>query len=84
MKLRRSKKVRCPSGLVGYRCRLRDNYENLQEFEYYCGIYGLEIRLGYDRAEDAWDDNPWVMGSVNPSDFCRVNPRTGQPAKMKA
>lgn len=40
-------RVRCKSGLMGYRNRLRRNYASFGEFEAYCEIRGLHTRLGY-------------------------------------
>jgi len=65
-------KVRCLSGLTGWRCRLRDNYKNFEEFESIAAVRGLVWRLGYDGhadAQKAWDENPWIEGSVEPRDF---------------
>lgn len=62
-------KVICKSGLKGWQCRLRENYEDLDEFASYARIYGLLARLGFDNAEDAWEANPVVQGSTNPDDY---------------
>lgn len=61
--------VRCDSGLMGWRAKLRSNYTSFEEFEAYAEIYGLHERLGFDSPADAWAANPRVQGSVNPSDF---------------
>lgn len=58
-----------PSGLKGWIKRLRDNYTSFAEFESYAATYGLAERLGFDSVEDLWDENPYVHGSVEPSDF---------------
>ena len=65
-------RVRCKSGIMGYRNRLRHNYTSFGEFEASCEIYGLHIRLGYKSPETAWRYNPMIEGSVTPSDFRRV------------
>lgn len=51
---------------MGWQCRLRENYESLEDFEYYDNIYRLALRLGFNTAEEAWEENPHIHGSVNP------------------
>jgi len=67
--------VTCESGVKGWRDRLRNGYENLEEFESYCETYGLHTRLGFDTPAEAWEANPTVEGSVVPSDFRKVDTR---------
>ena len=67
------KQVTCKSGLVGWQSRLQKNYASFAEFERYSEIYGLHSRLGFSDALSAWEQNPLVRGSVQPSDFCRVS-----------
>ncbi len=62
-------RVRCDSGLSGWRCKLRKNYASFEEFETYDRVYGLASRLGYASASEAWDANPMIQGSTEPSDF---------------
>ena len=64
--------MKCKSGLTGWQQRLRSIYVNFEEFEAYCRMYGLHIRLGYKTPTKAWRDNPLVQGSVEPSDYRRV------------
>jgi hypothetical protein len=64
--------VRCKSGLTGYQCRLQENYASLAEFEEYDRMYHLVSRLGYKTARGAWNANPMIQGSVEPSDFRKV------------
>ena len=54
---------------MGWQCRLRENYASLEDFEYYDNIYRLALRLGFNTAEEAWDENPHIHGSVNPGDW---------------
>lgn len=61
--------VQCDSGIMGYQHRLRENYNDYDEFERYSDVYGLATRLWYKSAEAAWADNPMIQGSVIPSDF---------------
>ena len=61
--------VVCDSGLTGWKYKLRKVYSSLEEFENYCEDYGLHTRLGYETPENAWDANPTIQGSVNPSDY---------------
>lgn len=65
-------KVKCKSGAMGWRMRLRKNYASLEEFEAYDSVYNLAKRLGYKSAKTAWRYNPMIEGSVNPSDFRKV------------
>lgn len=69
------KRVKCKSGLEGWQCRLRENYVDFEEFESNANLRGLHVRLGYVTPQEAWDDNPIVQGSVNPSDYRKVTPR---------
>ena len=66
------KEVRCKSGLMGWRCHLQSLYKSFEEFQGYCGLLGLHTRLKFETPEDAWKVNPLIQGSVNPSDYRRV------------
>ena len=61
--------VKCDSGITGYRCRMRESYDDYNEWQWYAEMYGLAARMGYDNPEEAWADNPMIQGSVIPSDF---------------
>lgn len=65
-------RVRCQSGLMGWRTRLRNNYDGFTDWECYSDMCGLSERLGYRSAQVAWDCNPVIEGSVNTSDFRKV------------
>ena len=52
--------------------RLQKQYANFEEFAEFDAIYNLAKRLGYDSAEEAWEANPIISGSVNPEDYRRV------------
>jgi hypothetical protein len=69
------KSVKCDSGMRGWQCKLRENYDDFADFEQYCGEWNLHVRLGYGSAEAAWKANPTVQGSVIPSDFRKVEKR---------
>jgi len=71
----RSKRVKCRSGIEGYRERLRDAYDSFEEWQDYSDTYGLAGRLGYKTAKGAWRSNPIIEGSVIPEDFRRVRVR---------
>lgn len=66
------KRVKCKSGIMGYQCKLQDNYNSLEEFEAYSETYGLHKKLGFKSAEKAWIANPTIQGSTNPSDYRKV------------
>jgi hypothetical protein len=65
-------RVKCRSGVEGWQCHLQDNYEDCEEWAAYAEMYKLHLRLGYETPGAAWDANPLVQGSIEPSDFCRV------------
>lgn len=57
------------SGRKGWRHRLRDNYHNdFSAWETCADCYGLADRLGMS-IEEAWEENPIIEGSVDPTDF---------------
>jgi len=61
--------VICRSGIQGWRGNLQENYDSFEEFESYCENFGLHTRLGFETPKEAWDADPIVEGSTNPSDF---------------
>ena len=63
------KTVTCKSGIKGWQCRLQDNYDSYLQWEDYSNLRNLHQRLGYKTPKTAWQRNPIVQGSVNPSDF---------------
>lgn len=71
-------RVRCKSGVMGWRTRLRNIYAvtgvnaGFDEWLSYSAAYELSNRLGYKHARAAWNANPVIEGSVNPSDFRKV------------
>jgi len=67
------KRVKCKSGIEGFQGHLQENYSSYLEFESYSEMFGLHVRLGYDSPAEAWEYNPLIQGSVNPSDFRSVN-----------
>lgn len=67
------RRVRCQSGIMGERSRLQSRYYSEEEFASYCEIYNLASRLGYADATDAWESNPIIESSVNPSDLRKVS-----------
>lgn len=69
------KQVRCRSGIMGWQNRLRDEYDDYEQFAYFDEMYGLAGRLGYANARNAWKSNPIIQGSVIPSDYRRVRER---------
>ena len=66
-------RVRCKSGLMGWRTRLRNNYGSFKDWEYYSDMWGLCLKLGYGTPKAAWKANPVIEGSVNPGDFRKVS-----------
>lgn len=66
------KRVQCRSGLRGWQAKLQDVYSSYSEFADFCFIYNNHARLGFSSPEKAWEANPVVQGSVNPSDYRKV------------
>lgn len=68
----KTKRVKCKSGITGWQGKLRDQYNDKEEFLVWSEMYGIHKRLGYKSAETAWRANPTVQGSVIPSDYRKV------------
>lgn len=66
------KHVRCKSGEKGWQDKLQKVYSSFEEFEAYSQTYGIIQRLGFATEQEAWDANPTIQGSTNPSDLCTV------------
>jgi hypothetical protein len=66
------KRVICKSGLKGSEQKLQSRYDSFEEFKAYSDTWSLAKRLGFKTAEAAWESNPTVQSSVEPSDFCKV------------
>lgn len=64
------------SGLRGTSEPLQHIYENFDEFKNYSETYGLHKRLGFRSAKAAWDANPRVGHTVEPSDYAIVKSDT--------
>lgn len=65
-----SKRVKCKSGLTGWQNRLQKNYNgSFEQFEAYCETWNVHARLGFDTPQAAWDENPIIQGSTDPTDF---------------
>lgn len=60
------KRIKTKSGLDGYECRLQESYSS---FKYYCEIFSLHSKIGFKTPQEAWEANPVIQGSTNPSDF---------------
>lgn len=78
-----STEIRCKSGVTGWQSRLSEQFHTLQYFKDYDETYGLAKRLGFNSAEDAWERNPIVQGSVVPEDYCRVHEPGDMPIHVK-
>ena len=78
------KRVICASGIEGWQCRLRENYEGcFDAFRAYDEIYGIAGRLGFETAPAAWEANPVIPGSVIPEDL-RVVPAGSQVVEAES
>lgn len=65
--------INLESGRAGERHLLRKYYDSFEDFKQWSDIYGLSRRLGYDTAEEAWEENPLIQRSVDPSDWRKVD-----------
>ena len=57
-----------------WKARLQEIYASPEEWEAYAETYGLLDRLNrsggkFETCQVAWDANPVITGSINPSDF---------------
>lgn len=66
------KTVRCKSGIKGWQCKLQKNYGSLESFKNYCETYNIHKRLGFKTPKAAWEANPTIQGSTDPSDLAIV------------
>lgn len=64
--------VRCKSGLKGWQCKLQENYNSFAGFKEFCRTYNIHKRLGYKTMKAAWESNPTIQGSTEPSDLSVV------------
>ena len=67
------KKVICESGIKGWQDRLHSVYTSYKEFCAYDRIYEIAQRIGFNDTKTAWNANPLIQGSVNPTDLAKVN-----------
>lgn len=67
------KTVKCKSGIKGWQGKLQKVYTSFDEFNSYSEMYGIAERIGYGSTIEAWEDNPTIQGSVNPSDLRKVS-----------
>ena len=73
------KQVKCKSGLTGWQCRLQKSYEDFEDFKHWSDTYDIANRLGFKSAKEAWDANPIIQASTNPSDLCVVAEKKKSP-----
>ena len=79
-----ARKIICDSGLTGWMDKLQNVYKSYAEFRGYCDNYNVHGRLGFDATGVAWQTNPWIQGSVIPSDLRCCRPDEVRKAKPKA
>jgi hypothetical protein len=60
------------SGKPACRKRLQALYDNWVAWKFHAEMHQLHKKLGYATVKEAWDDNPIVESSQDPSDFCRI------------
>jgi hypothetical protein len=65
------KTIKCKSGMIGWRAKLRNIYSDLNNLIVHDEMYGILAKLGYVTAKAAWEENPTIEGSINPSDFSK-------------
>ena len=64
-----AKTITAKSGIKGWQDKLQRIYESFDEFVAFCDMYNIHARLGFNSPEEAWEDNPTIQGSTNPSDL---------------
>ena len=69
----RIKTVTCKSGNTGWQAHLHDIFLDYEDFRKHSDTYNLATRLGYTDSLTAWNANPVVEGSHNPSDYRKVS-----------
>jgi hypothetical protein len=74
------KRVKCKSGIEGWQDKLQNVYSSFEEFEAYSDMYGIALRIGFISTKNAWDANPTIQGSTDPSDLCVIPVK---PKKIK-
>ena len=57
---------------MGWQAKLQNIYENFTEFKMFCEHYAIHKRLGFKNILSAWEHNPTIQGSVNPSDLRKI------------
>lgn len=65
-----------------WKMRVRKSYDSLDELKSYDEIYGIVSRLGYSSAEELWEKNPIIAGSVNPADLRVIKEEEKEPWEM--
>lgn len=69
------KSVTLPSGQICRPKKLQSIYKNRDEWFANSASYGLAARLNPSKsAATLWKENPYVVSSVNPSDYSIYNP----------
>ena len=55
---------------VAWQGKLQDNYDgDIEQFKKYDEIYNIAGRLGFDSAEEAWEENPTINVGTDPSEL---------------
>lgn len=65
----KKKIVICASGESGIQQRLKDIYENYDEFILFNKMYNITERLSFPSPRKLWEENPIIEGSANPKDL---------------
>lgn len=60
------------SGAIGWQGHLVDEYDHFADFDLMNERYGIAEKLGFKSAREAWDANPFIQGSTDPDDYCRI------------
>lgn len=56
-----------------WKARVQDTYDSVTELAAFNACYNVAQRCGYVTAQEMWDANPVIGGSVDPSDFGKVS-----------
>jgi hypothetical protein len=66
---------------MNWKAKVQDVYDSIEDLEGWDALYGVVARCGYESAEEMWEENALIGGSVNPSDFGRVKEKKSKKHK---
>lgn len=70
----KKKIVTCASGELGIQQKLKDIYDDYDDFLLFNKKYNITQRLNFPTPRKLWEENPVIEGSSNPKDLRIVEP----------